>query len=183
MKLRAELENDTYLADVRSGGANSEGESAELVAYTISRENDESEGEPSHAGNVSLCEVMPGVFSLLEGHRSSVVRISKSATAGLSASIRGRELRVTLADLRDRAPRSKGAGLIGPQEVRAMMPGKVIRVLVSKSDEVTTGQGVMIVEAMKMQNELKAPKPGRVTRIFAEEGSTVAAGATLLVIE
>jgi biotin carboxyl carrier protein len=67
--------------------------------------------------------------------------------------------------------------------VRTSMPGKVVRILVALGDNVAAGQGVMIVEAMKMQNELKAPKAGRVTRVCVEEGSTAAAGETLLVIE
>jgi biotin carboxyl carrier protein len=126
---------------------------------------------------------MPGVISLIEGNRCSLVNLSKAPGGGVVASIEGKELSVALADLRDRAPRPRNAGAIGPQEVRTLMPGKVVRVLVAHGDEVTAGQGVMIVEAMKMQNELKAPKTGRVTRVCAEEGSTVTAGTTLLVIE
>ncbi len=63
------------------------------------------------------------------------------------------------------------------------MPGKVIKMLVKHGAAVTVGQGVIIVEAMKMQNEMKSPKDGIVLKIHAAEGSTVAAGETLLVIE
>jgi biotin carboxyl carrier protein len=63
------------------------------------------------------------------------------------------------------------------------MPGKVVRVLVSTGDFVEASHGLVVVEAMKMQNELKAGRPGRVAEIRASEGQTVAAGDILLVLE
>ena len=65
----------------------------------------------------------------------------------------------------------------------APMPGKVVRVLVATGDVVETSQGLVVVEAMKMQNELKATRPGRVIEIRAREGETVGAGDTLVVLE
>ena len=73
--------------------------------------------------------------------------------------------------------------LSGLQEVRALMPGKVVKLLVSVGDEVEAGAGVVVVEAMKMQNEMRAPKSGRVKRIHKAEGSTVGPGEALLEIE
>ena len=63
------------------------------------------------------------------------------------------------------------------------MPGKVVRVLVAQGEQVEADQGMVVVEAMKMQNELKAGRSGRVTMLAAEEGATVAAGQVLAVIE
>ena len=63
------------------------------------------------------------------------------------------------------------------------MPGKVIRVLVQKGETVEAGQGLVVVEAMKMQNELKASRPGRILEVRAQAGYTVAAGDTLVVVE
>ena len=63
------------------------------------------------------------------------------------------------------------------------MPGKVVRVLVKVGDAVEAGQGLVVVEAMKMQNEMKASRPGRVIEIRADAGETVGAGDTLLVLE
>jgi biotin carboxyl carrier protein len=63
------------------------------------------------------------------------------------------------------------------------MPGKIVRVLVSVGDEVAANQGVLIVEAMKMQNEVLAPKAGKVTEIRVVEGQTVNASETLAIIE
>lgn len=70
----------------------------------------------------------------------------------------------------------------GPVEVKSPMPGKLVKVLVTVGDEVAEGQGVAIVEAMKMENELKSPKAGRVTAINAGEGDTVEARRSLVVI-
>ena len=71
----------------------------------------------------------------------------------------------------------------GPVEVRAIMPGKIAALLVEEGQEVRSGQGVVVVEAMKMENELLAPKDGRVTRIRVRPGETVEAGASLFTIE
>jgi biotin carboxyl carrier protein len=62
------------------------------------------------------------------------------------------------------------------------MPGKVVRVLVKAGDEVAEGQGLVVVEAMKMENELKSPKAGTVTELHAVEGATVESGAKLIVV-
>lgn len=63
------------------------------------------------------------------------------------------------------------------------MPGKVVRVLLEEGAEVRQGQGVLVVEAMKMQNELQSPKQGRLVSVLAKPGATVAAGEPLAVIE
>ena len=65
----------------------------------------------------------------------------------------------------------------------APMPGKVVRVLVAEGDVVDHGQGLVVIEAMKMQNEMKSPKPGTVVSLTAIEGSAVAAGQVLAVVE
>ena len=63
------------------------------------------------------------------------------------------------------------------------MPGKVVRVLVAAGAKVEAGAGIIVVEAMKMQNEMKAPKSGCVTRIHVKEGATVTAGELLAVVD
>jgi biotin carboxyl carrier protein len=71
----------------------------------------------------------------------------------------------------------------GLAEIKTAMPGKVVRILTEIGAEVTKGFGVIVVEAMKMQNEIKSPKDGVVKEIRVEEGSTVNAGEILVVIE
>ena len=91
------------------------------------------------------------------------------------------------AEVRDprslRSRRGKGAGTEGPQKVAAPMPGKIVRVLTKPGESVEAGQGVVVIEAMKMQNELKSPKKGTVSQILAQEGATVTAGEVLAIVE
>ena len=91
------------------------------------------------------------------------------------------------AELRD--PRSlhsrkaAGGAAEGTKKIVAPMPGKVVRVLVQEKMEVMAGQGVVVVEAMKMQNELKSPKQGIVRKVVVVEGANVSAGDVLLIID
>lgn len=82
-----------------------------------------------------------------------------------------------------RGSRELGRDAKGVAEVRTRMPGKVVRLLVSEGDSVADEQGVVIVEAMKMQNEIKSPRKGRVRRILVSPGDTANAGDLLLVID
>ena len=70
----------------------------------------------------------------------------------------------------------------GRQQIVAPMPGKVVRLLVATGDEVDAGQGLVVVEAMKMQNEIRSPKKGRVERLEVKEGQPVNAGEILCVV-
>jgi biotin carboxyl carrier protein len=92
------------------------------------------------------------------------------------------ELLVTLSDP-SRQAREAGEGAVGPENIVSMMPGKVVRVLVAAGDEVEDGQGLVVVEAMKMENEITAPKPGKVTAVNVATGQIVEGGAVLMVIE
>lgn len=80
-------------------------------------------------------------------------------------------------------PARERASGTGPQRVTAPMPGKVVRVLVKVGDAVVARQPVVVIEAMKMENELRAPRDGQVTEVRAHEGASVDAGALLIVIE
>ncbi len=71
----------------------------------------------------------------------------------------------------------------GPKKLIAPMPGKIVRVLVREGAEVEAGAGVVVVEAMKMQNEVKSPKKGRVQKILVADGSAVNAGNVLTIVE
>jgi biotin carboxyl carrier protein len=82
--------------------------------------------------------------------------------------------------LRSRAGVDDGKG---PRKLVAPMPGKIVRVLAPENSEVEAGQGVLVVEAMKMQNEIKSPKKGVVRKMVATEGANVNAGDVLAVVE
>ena len=92
------------------------------------------------------------------------------------------ELTVRLTDP-SRRGREEGPDADGPAQITAQMPGKVVRVLVSEGDDVTAGQGVVVVEAMKMENEMAASKDGKVVSLNVEPGQSVESGAVLAVIE
>jgi biotin carboxyl carrier protein len=88
------------------------------------------------------------------------------------------------AALRERARRGgEAASSGGPTEVRAIIPGRVVSVSVAAGDELIAGQQVLVVEAMKMQNELRAPRDGTVTSVAVGPGATIEVGDLLLVIE
>jgi acetyl/propionyl-CoA carboxylase alpha subunit len=78
---------------------------------------------------------------------------------------------------------AQAAQAVGTQQVVAPMPGKVIRVLVKPGDQVKARQGLVVVEAMKMENELRSPKDGRVINVAVTEGTSVEAGRLLVVVE
>ena len=71
----------------------------------------------------------------------------------------------------------------GPEQIVTHMPGRVVRILVAEGDKVEAGQGVIVVEAMKMENEISTDKGGTVKSVVVEEGQSVDGGAELLVIE
>lgn len=82
-----------------------------------------------------------------------------------------------------RSRRSSEAGGEGPRKITAPMPGKVVRILAPAGTAVEHGQGVIVIEAMKMQNELKSPKKGTVKKLSVREGAAVEAGQSLAEVE
>lgn len=97
--------------------------------------------------------------------------------------MQGREYKLSIHDPREwKKNRAGAAEAEGRQQVRAPMPGKVVRILVSMGSQVQAGQGLMVIEAMKMQNEIRAPKSGTVERLSVIEGQTVNAGEVVAVV-
>ncbi len=99
--------------------------------------------------------------------------------------VRGEVFRIDVADERSLRLRAGATPLKveGRVTLTAPMPGKVMRLLVKQGESVQEGQGLVVVEAMKMENELKSPKAGTVTEVFAREGAAVEANAKLLTVE
>jgi biotin carboxyl carrier protein len=127
-------------------------------------------------------EVQPGVYSIVRDGKSYEVRVVASDT-GFVVDIRGQRFQTEIRDPRSSSggPRAGVSG--GRQNIVASMPGKVVRILVQEAQEIAAGDGIVVVEAMKMQNEMKASKPGKISSIKARDGDTVAAGDVLVVIE
>ncbi|PWT97079.1 MAG: acetyl-CoA carboxylase biotin carboxyl carrier protein subunit [Terriglobia bacterium] len=124
----------------------------------------------------------PGVYSILHEGRSYDAGVERTAR-GLVVLIDGNRFEITVRDPRRWSRHAAGHAGSGLETLSALMPGKVVRVLISVGDTVAAGQGVLVVEAMKMQNEMKAPRAGRVVAVHAREGMTVAAGEVLATIE
>jgi biotin carboxyl carrier protein len=126
-------------------------------------------------------------LSLLDGMVAREVRIHRRDDGAVGVEIAGRvyDATVSISAKRDREPVAQGAGTrtgAASAIIKAPMPGRVVRVLVAVGDHVTARQGVVVVEAMKMENELRAPREGVVEQIAVIPGSAVEAGAVLVVI-
>ena len=137
------------------------------------------DGKPLEADAV---EVARGVYSILIGGQSLEVRVEESGS-GLRVHAGGEEFTAEVVDPRQwRRRRGSTAEAEGRQQVVASMPGKVVRVLVKPGDAIEAGQGLVVVEAMKMQNEIRSPKTGKVERLLVTEGQAVSSGEVLVVI-
>jgi biotin carboxyl carrier protein len=137
------------------------------------------EGAPERDANVE--SPVPGVYTVLLDGRSYDAFV-ETALTGLVVSIDGHRFEVEVRDPRRLSRRSGGARSSGVQTLSSPMPGKVVRVLVAAGDTVEAGQGILVIEAMKMQNEMKAARAGTVLSISAKDGATVAAGEALATI-
>jgi biotin carboxyl carrier protein len=139
------------------------------------------DGEPLDADAV---EIAPNIFSILLNGKSHEVRITPASGGALTLQTDHQEFTAELLDSRAWRGRRHGAlEAEGRQQVVAPMPGKVIRVLVQAGEKVEAGQGLIVVEAMKMQNEIRSPKSGTVERLLAKEGQPVNAGEVLAWID
>jgi biotin carboxyl carrier protein len=151
------------------------GEDASEVRFCL-------DGEVS--GQANWARLGPGLYSILIGGRSYEARVSRTVNApgGQHYDVRvgAERYRVTIRDPRARRVGSKTDGSAGPLQITAPMPGKVVKVLVREGEEVTAGQGLLVIEAMKMQNELRAPRAGCIERIHTTEGVGVETGSPLL---
>jgi biotin carboxyl carrier protein len=137
------------------------------------------DGQPVEADAV---EVSPGIYSILLGGRVYEVNVEASP-AGLTVHAGGRRLEARVVDPRQwQGRRGSTLEAEGRQQIIAPMPGKIVRVLVRQGEAVEAGKGVVVVEAMKMQNEIRSPKSGTVERLLVAEGQAVNAGDVLAVV-
>ncbi|MFN8061819.1 MAG: biotin/lipoyl-containing protein [Vicinamibacterales bacterium] len=140
------------------------------------------DGVPS---TVDAAAVASNTLSLVfpdDGGRSCAVGVEETSSDTLTLHVNGARVPATIdgARLRRTAADAKGSG---EQIVLSPMPGKVLRVLVGEGDEVAARQPLVVVEAMKMENEMSAPRPGRVKRVLVTAGTSVEAGRVLVIVE
>jgi biotin carboxyl carrier protein len=139
--------------------------------------------------NADWAEISPGAYSILidgQSYEARVAPASGGAPGPLDAwvvTIGEYDFQVQVRDPRTRRFAGPAAAHDGPLDVLAPMPGKIVRVLVSRDQEVTQDQGLVVIEAMKMQNELRAPRAGRITEVHVREGIGIESGAKLMRLE
>ncbi len=129
--------------------------------------------------------VMPrhDVISVIIGGTHYEVKRERTAT-DTHYWVKNSRFAVEVRDPRSLRSRKAAAGAgEGPQKLLAPMPGKVVRIILPAGSEVEAGQGVLVVEAMKMQNELKSAKKGTVKQVMVAEGASVTAGEVLAIVE
>lgn len=166
MKLQAELDGTKHDVEIKRDGN-------KVTASVDGREY-----------SLDVSQPEPGLFVLRRDSQKHIAHVT-SRPDGLSmVAISGRSVEVSLSDPKRLRGSAGGTDVEdGIAEIKTAMPGKIVRVLVAQGDAVTKGDGVIVVEAMKMQNEMKSPKDGNVASIKVAEGDTVEAGALLLTIE
>jgi biotin carboxyl carrier protein len=136
----------------------------------------------THEAQVS--EPEPGLFTIIINNRVYRCALEKPPNGSIEIIVNGKRIPVAVRDKkRLRGHAGAGAGAGGRVTLSSPMPGKVVRVLLNVGDEVAAHQGVLVVEAMKMQNEVQSPRAGKVAEIKVAEGQTVNAGEVLAVIE
>lgn len=142
-----------------------------------------------HEHAVDVHEV-GGIWSLLLGTKSYEVGFVEGLDGAMMVHVDGQAIPVSVDSAR-RAWGARGRGekagdtgdAAGPHRIVAPMPGKIVKVLVKAGDSVQQRQGLVVVEAMKMENELRSPKVGTVSEVRVEEGTLVEAGTILVIVE
>ena len=126
----------------------------------------------------------PTIYSIIEDGQQFEAMVDERGAHGFEVLVGGRLFHLESLDERTKLLASSALAVTsGPQTVEAEMPGKVVRVNLAPGDAVGEGQGVVVVEAMKMENEIPSPIDGVVKRVAVSAGQTVEAGAVLFVVE
>lgn len=166
MKLQAQIGDDKHEVEIKRDGDR-------VVAEIDGRKYEIEASEPE-----------PNVFLLKNDGKIFQAFVSPRSSQPMAVRVGTDEIDITLIDpKRLRASAGAGEHAGGLAEIKTAMPGKVVRILISQGDAVEKGDGIIVVEAMKMQNEMRSPKDGKVSEIRVAEGETVGAGDVLVVIE
>lgn len=126
--------------------------------------------------------VRPNVLSLCVGNKVHEVKAERVG-GEVHLWVGSVRFAAEVSDPRSLRSRARSLDDHGPRKLTAPMPGKVVRVLLSPGAEVEAGAGILVVEAMKMQNEVKSPKKGTIQKILVSEGTAVNAGDVLAIVE
>lgn len=153
----------------------------ELV-YKITLEENEGQIEVEIDG-----EKLPVDYRKIEDNLYSILLDGQSLTIGVFK--KGKKIQVffdgdlyDLESISEREQKKSSLAASGVQEIKAPMPSRVVKVLKSEGDEVSRDEGVVVIEAMKMESELKSPIAGKVRNVMAKEGDAIEAGTVLMVV-
>lgn len=174
-----------FLVRIQSGSKTAE-HSVDVPAGSATR-RDEGKTDVLLDGQVVRTDwaaTAPGIYSILIDGQPYRVRTWRSLTPshGVGAYTVAAGAHVFELQLRDplRSRHSYSVAQTGPQDLRAPMPGKVVKILAEEGASILEGQGLLVIEAMKMQNEVRAPRSGRLEKIHVSEGEGVEAGSRLV---
>jgi biotin carboxyl carrier protein len=162
MKLNAELNNKKHEIEIKRDGE-------KVFAKVDGREYE-----------LEALEIEPNVYLFKYNNRIFQTYVAPSGMVNLG----NHQFEISITDpKRLRGSNAAGANAEGISEIKTAMPGKLVRILTEVGAEIKQGDSVLVVEAMKMQNEMKAPKDGVIKEIRFAEGATVNAGDVLAIIE
>jgi biotin carboxyl carrier protein len=155
--------------------AGSPGRAAAEMAYRVRLDGREIAVDCLPLGETAL--------SLIVNGESFDIRCQRTAE-GLQVAVRGSLYECLVRDPRSLRNR-KRAGLVdsGEQRLTASMPGKVVRIIATVGDHISAGQGILVIEAMKMQNEVRSLRDGQLKKLLVGQGANVGAGEVLAIIE
>lgn len=164
MKYEASVGGRVLRIEVRAAGA----------GYTVTVD-----GTPLQ---VEASETSRGFTSLVIDGQAREVGVTARENA-YAVLVEGRLIEVALSEAGAAGVASRTGAATGPARVTAPMPGRLVKVLVEPGQQVAEGQGLVVMEAMKMENELRAPRAGRVKELPARDRQAVESGALLVVLE
>lgn len=173
MKLNVTINNRQHQVELQADNpllvASLDGAKRELTLHT-----------PSHVNYTSRDRT----YLVTMANQVYECAVSMTSKGAMEISIGGEVFTAHVSDPRALPTGGSASGAAsGRARITAPMPGKIVRVLVEQGAEVAAGDGLLVVEAMKMQNEIKAPKSGMVVELHVEQGTTVAAGDVLVIVE
>jgi biotin carboxyl carrier protein len=156
------------------------GETVELSFEVIDNRISATIGDRNYSVEVS--NVAEGVYWFSWNQQSIEVTVLPEGDL-YSVTIGKHQLPVEVLDSHKKFQRSAHKGPSGAAEIRAPMPGRIVRVLTSPGQDVSANQGIVVIEAMKMQNEIKSPTNGKIRKLEVAEGETVRAGHLIAIVE
>ncbi len=165
MKLTLDIAGQSHEAEFKRDGAN-----VQLVL-----------GEHTHSAFVSQPEA--GFYTIILNDHVFRCYLDTQPNGQTEVVVNGSRFPVSVRDKKHRQANAGSAAAGGKAVLVAPMPGKVVRIMCAVGDEVTANQSLLVVEAMKMQNEVQTPKAGKVVELKVTEGQTVNAGETMVVVE